>query len=277
MVGPRTNGLGGKTPVFFKLTENTSDGILWQLFPTGNETYILRTKASRTNAYLAVQSNAESSATPQESEVIMRDVNGASNEVFWKINRFKNGGYNFENVANGTGWHLQAKDFENLTMTNDIAERDIQKFQFTPFTNAGFINDSAFSSLKLPSGSTATVPGLSNPTPSQSGSLQSPSTAISSRTKIAIGVAVGLGILVIVALLLGIVFLLRRRRSKQTMYVKSAKGLSSELHATPQYPATSPVQAGPGMGPQKYTMRELPADLPIQELDSKERRPDQKS
>lgn len=149
MVGPRTNGLGGKTPVFFKLTENTSDGKLWQLFPTGNETYILRTKASRTNAYLAVQSNAESSATPQESEVIMRDVNGASNEVFWKINRFKNGGYNFENVANGTGWHLQAKDFENLTMTNDIAERDIQKFQFTPFTNAGFINDPAFSSLKV--------------------------------------------------------------------------------------------------------------------------------
>lgn len=144
MVGPRTNGLGGKEAVFFKLTKSTADGKLWQVFPTDNSTYILRTKAARTNAYLAHDSKAGS-----ESEIIMRDVNGASDEVFWKINRFANGGYNLENVAKGTGWHLQAKDYENLTMTNNVAEQDNQKFQFTAFTDAGPINDPAFSSIKV--------------------------------------------------------------------------------------------------------------------------------
>jgi hypothetical protein len=144
MVGQPPQSPGTTGNVIFKLTDNTSKGRFWQLYPVDDTRYILRSQSSSPDTYLAIQNDAN---TAKGSIATMRNVSGAHDEIFWKITEFKNGGYMLSNVANGTDWHLHAENANTVSMTNNITgEQDNQKFSFSTSRS---IDDVTFSSVQV--------------------------------------------------------------------------------------------------------------------------------
>lgn len=79
----------------------------------------------------------------------MRNVDGASDEVFWRIVRVQNAGYTLINTANGTNFHLHAENADTVSMTsNTTGNQDDQKFSFTP-SPSGVINNATYSTVKV--------------------------------------------------------------------------------------------------------------------------------
>jgi hypothetical protein len=123
-----------------------SNGRRWQIFPTDKETYVLRSQLSSPDAYLATQ-DVENPRNTEGGIAVMRNVANASDEIFWKITRFPNGGYKLVNVAKGSNWQLHAEDDQNVTLTKNITgEQDNQQFDFTP---VGSIKNQSFSRIKV--------------------------------------------------------------------------------------------------------------------------------
>jgi hypothetical protein len=147
MVGQRPQPPNTTADVFFKLTDNASNGRHWQLYQVDDTRYILRSKLSNPDTYLTIQKDTSAKGAARGNIATMRDVKGAHQEVFWKITNFKNGGYMLVNVANGTDWHLHAEDPQTVSMTNNITgEQDNQKFQFMPI---GRIDNETFSRVQV--------------------------------------------------------------------------------------------------------------------------------
>jgi hypothetical protein len=142
MVGRLPHAPNTTADVFFKLTSNASDGRRWQIFPTDNETYVLRSQLSSPDAYLATQDSRNTGGI-----AVMRNVANASDEIFWKITRFPNGGYKLVNVAKGPNWQLHAQDDHNVTLTSNITvEQNNRQFDFTAVGN---IKNQSFSRIKV--------------------------------------------------------------------------------------------------------------------------------
>jgi hypothetical protein len=134
--------------VFFQTTNNLSPSQHWQIFFTDNDTYILRSMASSPDAYLAVRQDVNTDSKATGSTAIMRRRDTASNEVFWQLERFKNGGYRLTNVANATNWNLHADNASAIAMTNDATGgRDDERFSFTAFDKP--IDDVKYSSVQV--------------------------------------------------------------------------------------------------------------------------------
>lgn len=148
LVGLHPEQSNSAAAVFFQVTNTSSPSQHWQIFPTENDTYILRSKASSPGAYLAVRQDATTDAKTVGSTAIMRKRESASDEVFWKLDRFKNGGYRLINAANATNWNLHANNASSIAMTNDAAgDRDDERFSFTAFDQP--INDVKYSSVQV--------------------------------------------------------------------------------------------------------------------------------
>jgi hypothetical protein len=79
MVGQPPQSPNTTGNVFFKLTEISSKGRLWQLHPVDDTRYILRSKSSSPDTYLAIQNDAD---TAKGSIATMRNVSGAHDEIF---------------------------------------------------------------------------------------------------------------------------------------------------------------------------------------------------
>jgi hypothetical protein len=145
MVGRLPHAPNTTADVFFKLTSISSNGRRWKIFPTDKETYVLRSQLSSPDAYLATQDVGNLRNT-EGGIAVMRNVANASDEIFWKITRFPNGGYKLVNVAKGSNWQLHAEDDQNVTLTKNITgEQDNQQFDFTP---VGSIKNQSFSRIK---------------------------------------------------------------------------------------------------------------------------------
>jgi hypothetical protein len=147
LVGLQPHDPDSTAKVFFKLTNESLPGRQWQLFPTDTNTYILRSKLSGPDAYLALRQDDDAAGAKPRSIAATRNVDTASSDVLWKITNFPNGHYKLVNVANGTGWHLRAEDRQNLSMTNNIGEQDNQKFDFTAVGQT--IDNATFSSIRV--------------------------------------------------------------------------------------------------------------------------------
>jgi hypothetical protein len=152
MIGRLPQDPSTTADVFFKLTSISSNGRRWQIFPTDNGTYVLRTHLSSPNAYLAIQHDADTKG----GTAIMQDVASASDGIFWNISRFPNGGYKLVNVASGTNWQLHAGSAESVALTNNITgEQDNQQFDFTSLES---ISNASFSSIKVTSVNSTVIP-----------------------------------------------------------------------------------------------------------------------
>ena len=82
------------------------------------------------------------------STAIMRRRDTASDEVFWKLERFKNGGYRLINATNATDWNLHGQNGGPMAMTNNATgNRDDERFSFTAFDKP--INNERYSSVQV--------------------------------------------------------------------------------------------------------------------------------
>jgi hypothetical protein len=149
LVGSRSNSSSSTAAVFFHATNTSALTQRWQLFNIETNRYILRSQASGPESYLAIQQTSDSTNKNGGSVAIMRNVNGASDEVFWRILRVQNAGYTLINTANGTNFHLHAENADIVSMTsNNTGDQDDQKFSFTP-SPSGLINNATFSTIKV--------------------------------------------------------------------------------------------------------------------------------
>src|SRR5262245_2414399 len=120
MTGLHPNAPNTAAAVFFQNTNTTQRSQRWQIFPTVNNTYIIRSALSGPSTYLAVRANTTSESQTGGTTAIMRDVEAAGDEVYWKLSTFSNGGFSLKNAANGTDWNLFVKDAGTMAMTSNI-------------------------------------------------------------------------------------------------------------------------------------------------------------
>jgi flagellar biosynthesis/type III secretory pathway M-ring protein FliF/YscJ len=98
-----------------------------------------------------------------------------------------------------------------------------------------------------------------------SASSNKSSSGLTSGTKIAIGVSVGAGILILIAAIVGVCFVLRRRRKKQAALPTLTEFEKAELDGTHTQSGVEPTIKD------KSAVQELDAQDQIQELEHHER------
>lgn len=132
----------------------------WQLFPVEPSTFMLRSKASGSNAYLTTRYSNESraKAVPQIHDGLKTD-----NSMLWRVLPWDDGTFYFSNVANGKFYHLEFTEMGVVDMSPNTTQP--QPGQAFSFVKAGKINDLAFSSVKTPLSSSLTseLPAISRP------------------------------------------------------------------------------------------------------------------
>ncbi len=134
----------GTGSVFLKNTDTTNAEEQWQIFPYNATYYVLRTKASGAQGYMAVAVNANET-TLGETVPVMRNSTLSDNSMFWQIGPWGDGTFFFTNGANGSAWHLLVKSNDLMAMSSNITKpQDEQSFLFNPL---GKVNDAAFSSV----------------------------------------------------------------------------------------------------------------------------------
>jgi hypothetical protein len=153
MVGRQSDPSKLAATVLFQATNASHPAQRWQLFPTGNDTYILRSKASSPGSYLAINQDAKSDVKTSTGQAVMRNRDTAADEVFWTIGTFKNRGFKLKNVAYGANRNLHIENATadtKLTMTSvATGDRDDERFYFTPHSDSGKINNVQFSSIQV--------------------------------------------------------------------------------------------------------------------------------
>jgi hypothetical protein len=149
MLGLHPNQDTGNTAaaVFFQITNTTKPSQRWQIWHIQDNTYVLRSEASGPKNYLAVRANTTTEREAGGTTAIIRRVDAAGKEAFWRLNPFSNGGFGMVNAANGTNWRLFAKDKGLMAMTNNVkGEQDNQSFQFKKLEK---ITNEKFSTLQV--------------------------------------------------------------------------------------------------------------------------------
>jgi len=149
-----TNGIGA---VYFAPVKNSGTELLqqqWQFYQH-NDGYVLRTRGSGPNSYLA--SGAPNGSTPIDiagnTVPSMRGADVIDKSMFWKITSWKDGNFYFTNGANGTGWHLQLRPANQagislLAMSSNITgDQPLQEFKWKQ--QGAKINDPAFSTIDV--------------------------------------------------------------------------------------------------------------------------------
>jgi hypothetical protein len=166
MVGRQSDPSKFAATVLFQATNASHPAQRWQLFPTGNDTYIFRSKASSPGSYLAIDQDAKSDVKTSTGQAIMRSPNTAADEVFWTIGTFKNRGFKLKNVAYGANRNLHIENATadtKLTMTSvATGDRDDERFYFTPHSDSGKINDVQFSSIQVCPANTSQIESTPN-------------------------------------------------------------------------------------------------------------------
>ncbi|KAG0646395.1 hypothetical protein D0Z07_7648 [Hyphodiscus hymeniophilus] len=259
----------GKGAVFATGTNASDPQQLWQFFPYNSTYYVLRTKASGQFGYMSAAAGANET-TPGDTVPTMLNVTLADDSMFWTISPWGDGTFYFTNAANGTAWHLNVKPNGLLSMNSNItAPQTGQRFSYT---QAGSIDNAAFSSVSAwstaSSTSTGASPSITLLAPSQSTASRS-SSGLSTGAKAGIGA--GVAVLAVLALAAVGFWLLRRRKQHQRSQAHPAsfpltKDYSHERKPTmiseaPDAPAPrfsdvpgKPQELDPGTAAARYEM-----------------------
>lgn len=138
------NNEGPVTPGY---SDNDTPTQQWQLFPVGSSTFMLRTKASGPNGYLACTQRNRSMA-PR-----IFDHPETDSSMLWTINAWGDGTFYLSNKANGRASYLDFRGAGSVSMsTNTTQPQPGQAFSFLKLSQ---INDSAFSSVRPPPSSSS--------------------------------------------------------------------------------------------------------------------------
>jgi len=134
---------GGTGVVFLQNTNASHWEQNWQLFPI-NDTYVLRSRGSGPKGYLNTAINVNEttagSTVPQ-----MRNYNISDDSMYWAAGAWGDGTFFLVSRANGSDFHLGAKDNAFLSMDSNFT-RPQHGQQFT-FKKLGTIDDQRFSSV----------------------------------------------------------------------------------------------------------------------------------
>ncbi|KAF2492152.1 hypothetical protein BU16DRAFT_620563 [Lophium mytilinum] len=246
--------------VFFQVTNTSAPLQRWQLFPSKNSTYILRSQ-SGPQGYLGASAKPSTKSEQGGTTAIMSNHSIADNGVFWHVNTFHDGRSYLNNLANGTAWNLMVKSAGSMAMTSDIkGEQDRQSFSFTKL---GAINDPKYSTIINPGDSTPT----NHPSPSSLPSQTSGhSSGLSTGAYAAIGASIAAAI---IAFVVGLLFLFRRRRRMQKHVPEKGIDTGGVLpHEYPNIPISEPQPAHPLYELQSNELAEMyvpPTVLPAHE------------
>lgn len=130
-----------ETAAAFQGPDLQDPGQLWNIFPAGTGTYVLRTYRS-SHIYLDV----DTASTPVVP--YMTDFSRATNGTFWVITSWGNGGYYLTNQAIGVGWNMMLNDLTHLSFgKSDTVPKEAQNFGFEGYPLA--INNVAYSSIDV--------------------------------------------------------------------------------------------------------------------------------
>ncbi|KAF2472668.1 uncharacterized protein BDR25DRAFT_219542, partial [Lindgomyces ingoldianus] len=142
MVGtfPYLNGDEGF--VTYGSSDNSVPAQQWQFFPIGNSTYMLRTKSSGPNGYLATKIIDET-----RGEIIPRIYNHPKTDsrMAWKVLPWGDGTFYFSNSANGGPRRLDFTASGSMAMSRNSTQP--QPGEAFSFVRLHEINDLAFSAV----------------------------------------------------------------------------------------------------------------------------------
>lgn len=145
--------------VTFAPSDNNSSTQQWQIFPVNTSTFMLRTKASGPNSYLAAVHNSS-----LDEHTIPRMYNRSRTEssMLWSILPWGDGTFHFSNIPNGNSCHLDFAGAMGVRMSTNTTQP--QPGQAFSFVKVGNIDNSAFSTIATPT-PTISTSILASPTP----------------------------------------------------------------------------------------------------------------
>jgi len=133
--------------VFMRKTNSKDVEQQWQIFPSDDSTFYLRTKKGGDKTYLGARLTV-SEVTQGNTRLATINTDYTSGpEVTWKLVPADNGQFYMENVANGSSWRASSQGEGRVVMTSDFQARpDKQRWTFTKM---GPIDDETFSALNV--------------------------------------------------------------------------------------------------------------------------------
>jgi hypothetical protein len=136
---------GGTGVVFLQVTNTSHFEQSWQLFPINN-TYVIRSRGSGPRGYLNtaidVNETTAGSTVPQ-----MRNYTISDDSIYWAAGSWGDGTFFLTNRANGSDFHLGAKDNAFLSMDSNVTTSVKHPGQQFTFKRLSAINDDNFSSV----------------------------------------------------------------------------------------------------------------------------------
>lgn len=251
-------------------TDTTDDAQSWQFYPYNSSTYLLRSKASGHDSYLAVTVEGGGSTDPAKNtpgdtvpEMAWYNITDAS--MLWEVTPWGDGTYYLSNMANGSSWRLNALDDQrHLVLDSNVTSAQAgEHFTFSSLSTIGsslystynvsltssydtFLDcptdspqlypaatasASGSSSLTVTSSATITSGSATATATSATSSASSGSVSTSSGLSNSVSIAIGVSVGVgACAIIAALLFFIRRRRQEKARVYQKNLQMGNAAH-----------------------------------------------
>jgi hypothetical protein len=145
-----SNARNATGSAFFQKTNSSSPNQQWQLFPSANNTYVLRSGQSTSYGYLTTKRSSDDKSTVNSGNTVPCVTNYykiRDDSMYWTIQPWGDGSFWMENAQNGSSWHLEKLSNGLMQMSSNITKpQEGQSFIFKPL---GKIAQKAYGTLTV--------------------------------------------------------------------------------------------------------------------------------